>query len=179
MSWFWRMLRGVRAGEKHMVWNKVNDAPTSIVITSPAFSDGGHMPQSCAGRGVGDNRMPALSWSGVPANAAELVLVLEDPGAPVPRPIVHMVMTGIAPDVTGVGEGATVGVMGVNSRKGREYRGPRPVPGHGPHDYVFELFALDTALPPRPEGYDKKTLVPLMRGHVIARGRLTGIYERT
>lgn len=66
---------------------------------------------------------------------------------------------------------------GIGSFGRRGYHGPRPIPGHGTHAYVFQLYALDRPIPGdgtlRPA-----TVVDAMRGHVIARGRITGTYER-
>jgi phosphatidylethanolamine-binding protein (PEBP) family uncharacterized protein len=54
--------------------------------------------------------------------------------------------------------------------------GPRPIPGHGPHHYRFHVFALDRAIP---DGVTTaKALLAGMAGHVLARGALTGTYER-
>ena len=58
----------------------------------------------------------------------------------------------------------------------RGWAGPMPVPSHGPHSYVFQVFALDQA----PELSDKFTLSDLLRamtGHVLGRARLDGTYE--
>ena len=60
--------------------------------------------------------------------------------------------------------------------RGIGYRGPRPIPGHGPHHYAFQLFALDTRIE-LPAGSDPATVVNAMAGHVIARAHLTGTYE--
>lgn len=58
----------------------------------------------------------------------------------------------------------------------RGYAGPRPIPGHGPHRYRFQVFAIDE---PIPDVVDSaKDLVVAMRGHLLARGTLTGTYER-
>lgn len=145
-----RALRGRRAGEHKLSWNRPELAgPETIALTSPAFGHGEHMPASTAGRGVGGNVSPALAWSGVPAEAASLTLVVEDHDVPLPRPITHARVAEIAPETTEIAEG---GILG--------WHGPRPVPGHGPHHYVFQLFALDES------------------GRVLARGRLDGAYER-
>jgi phosphatidylethanolamine-binding protein (PEBP) family uncharacterized protein len=67
--------------------------------------------------------------------------------------------------------------IGVGSFRRCGYAGPRPIPGHGPHRYLFQLFALD-----KPSGIDgNATLTSTLSavpGHVIARGKLTGPYER-
>jgi phosphatidylethanolamine-binding protein (PEBP) family uncharacterized protein len=58
------------------------------------------------------------------------------------------------------------------------YRGPMPPPSHGPHRYVFQLFALNQALRTDVD-FDRKALAREMAGKILARGRLTGVFERT
>ena len=58
----------------------------------------------------------------------------------------------------------------------RGYAGPRPIPGHGPHHYRFHVFALDQPLADTVTR--AKALLAAMKGHVLARGVLTGTYER-
>jgi len=62
------------------------------------------MPVRCAGRGVGDNVSPQLSWDGAPEDTQELVLIIEDPSAPLPRPFVHAVVTGIPASMKSLAE---------------------------------------------------------------------------
>ncbi|WP_433207786.1 YbhB/YbcL family Raf kinase inhibitor-like protein [Nocardia sp. CA-107356] len=68
--------------------------------------------------------------------------------------------------------------IGVGAFKRRGYAGPRPIPGHGRHRYVFQLFALDE---PSGLGIDatRASTLSAINGHVIARGKLTGTYERS
>jgi Raf kinase inhibitor-like YbhB/YbcL family protein len=189
MSLLGRLLRGVHAGEKDMAWNHpaVAGAPATLTLTSSAFAHGGAMPRRHAGSGVGDDVSPPLAWSAPPPGTKELALVMEDPSAPVPRPFVHLVVYAIAPATTAIPEGAASGAaadaahdgfaIGANSLRRRRYMGPRPVPGHGPHSYVFQLFAFDRriqwAKPPT-----RGDLLQAVHGAVLARGRLDGIYER-
>jgi phosphatidylethanolamine-binding protein (PEBP) family uncharacterized protein len=56
------------------------------------------------------------------------------------------------------------------------YAGPRPIPGHGPHRYRFHVFAIDN--PIAVDVSTAKALLAAMAGHVLARGTLTGSYER-
>lgn len=183
-----RLLRPVRAGEKHLACNDpvARDAPEAITLSSPAFASGGAIPRRYAGQGVGDNVSPPLKWTGVPAAAEELVLIVEDESVPLPRPLVHVLVRGIAPDATGLPEGALSDpavlaqgalVLGTNSLRRAEYAGPRPIPGHGPHTYVCQLFALDRPLGLGPP-FGRSELLAAMGGHVVARGRLDGIYQR-
>lgn len=186
MKWLGRLLRNVHADERKMaIYRAGAEAPESIALTSPSFAHGAPMPVKHAGVRIGGADLsPALSWSGVPAGTEEFVLIMEDPDAPVPRPVVHAVAFAISKTVTSIEEGALSGAvppkgfsLGKNSLGGLHYRGPGPVPGHGPHRYVFQLFALSRSLgltaPPT-----KQRLIERMQGAVLAKGRLDGLYER-
>jgi phosphatidylethanolamine-binding protein (PEBP) family uncharacterized protein len=51
------------------------------------------------------------------------------------------------------------------------------VRGHGPHRYVFQIFALKERIAlPAKSGID--AVLAGMGGSVLAKGRLTGLYER-
>ena len=94
-----RLLRRVRAGDRRLVWNDPRlDAPATLRLSSPAFGDGELMPPRSAGAGVGDNVSPALEWTGVPAGAAELAIIMQDPDAPLPRPVTHLIAYGVDPN---------------------------------------------------------------------------------
>ena len=62
-----QLLRPIRAGEKHLASNDpaIRSVPATLTVSSPAFEPGGAIPSRYAGRGVGDNISPGLSWSGV------------------------------------------------------------------------------------------------------------------
>ena len=67
--------------------------------------------------------------------------------------------------------------MGRNSYLRPSWLPPDPPPGHGPHRYAFEVFALDTA----PDVFGapgRSHIFEIMRGHVLAKGCLIGTYER-
>lgn len=180
-----RVLRRYHAGDRHLAWNdpRIATAPDSIRLTSPAFADGGAIPERYAGTGVGLNLSPPLRWANLPARAAELALIVQDPDAPLPRPVVHLVAMALPADGTGVPEGALAPAGGCAFRFGTGsfgrigYAGPRPVRGHGRHRYVFQIFAVERALavPVSPTIED---LVTEIRDTVLARGRLIGVFER-
>jgi Raf kinase inhibitor-like YbhB/YbcL family protein len=180
-----RMLRGFRAGARKLAWNDpaVAGAQRSLVLSSGQFSDGGLMPLRCAGKGVGDNISPSLSWSGVPAEAEELILIMEDPDAPLLRPVVHLIATGITPETRGFAEGGLSVLapdtfrFGIGSCGKRGYQGPRPVSGHGPHRYIFTLLAIR----PKVTFSEPPTLATTLAaidGRVLAKAKLVGLYER-
>jgi phosphatidylethanolamine-binding protein (PEBP) family uncharacterized protein len=152
-------------------------ADRDLILTSPAFDDGGAIPQRFAGPGVGDNISPALAWSGVPIAATHLLFVLEDTDTPTSRPLLHTV-TILRPDATSLAEGALAATApGVNHLKASfatGYSGPRPIPGHGTHHYGFMLFAVDADI----DTTSWRTALESIEGHVLARGRIVGTYER-
>lgn len=55
----------------------------TMYLTSSAFADGGAIPatHTCDGEDIS----PPLAWSGIPAGARSLVLIVEDPDAPDPQ----------------------------------------------------------------------------------------------
>jgi Raf kinase inhibitor-like YbhB/YbcL family protein len=182
-----KLLRGRHAGERHLLWNELQPAPgeAALRLVSTAFEDGAPIPRKFAGKGVGENVSPALSWSGVPPHAVELVLVMEDPDAPLRRPFVHLIASILPPIPGDLGEGglsAEAGAAGItyglSTFRKPGYSGPRALVAHGPHRYLFQLYALD-----RPSGLmagaTRADLVPALSGKIVARGRLCGCFERT
>jgi phosphatidylethanolamine-binding protein (PEBP) family uncharacterized protein len=175
------LLRRLRAGPgRSPLAGHLLDAPTTIVVTSSAFPEGGPIPRRHAGEGVGDDLSPELRWSGIPAGAAALVLLLDDVDVPLPRPLFHSAAL-LDPSAAGLGEGEFVaGTPGVRivptmlSKNG--YSGPRPIPGHGLHRYRFHVLALDRPAPA--DATSVKKVLAVASGHVLARGTLTGTYER-
>ncbi|ORX01496.1 hypothetical protein AWC29_22880 [Mycobacterium triplex] len=99
---------------------------------------------------------------------------------PLPRPLLHTVAV-IDPALDHVAAGSlrpgTPGIRFIRADLGhRGYAGPRPIPGHGPHHYRFHVFAIDQQIPDTVATV--KALLAAMAGHVLARGTLTGTYER-
>jgi phosphatidylethanolamine-binding protein (PEBP) family uncharacterized protein len=174
-----KLLRRLRAGEDRSPLTRPEYAGAETIdVTSPAFTNGGAIPQKHAGKGVGDNVSPALQWTGVPADTKQLVLIMDDLDVPMPKPLMHTIAV-LEPDIGGLAEGELKpGTTGVRLVKafGDTYVGPRPIPGHGPHHYRFLAFALDQAVPDSVVNHG--ALLSAIAGHVLARGVLTGTYER-
>ena len=176
-----KLLRNVRAGEHRSPFAGPEfSAPDGITVASAEFEDGGPLPTTSAGKGVGEDRSPQLSWSGVPPQTRQLVLIIDDVDVPLPRPLLHTVAV-IEPGVCYVDAGklkpGTDGLRFIPGSLGNHgYAGPRPIPGHGPHRYRFLVFALDEPVAERVT--KAKALVKQMAGHVLARGVLTGTYAR-
>jgi Raf kinase inhibitor-like YbhB/YbcL family protein len=155
----------------------------TLVIRSPAFRDGAEIPirHTCEGA----DTSPPLEWSGVPAGARSLALVVDDPDAPDPAAPkmtwVHWVLYDMPPDVAGLAEAVARGALppgthqGVNDWKRTGWGGPCPPIGR--HRYYFKLHALDALLGDLGNP-TKAKLEAAMRGHVLASAQLMGTYEK-
>lgn len=152
-----------------------------IAVSSPAFGDGDEIPQRFTCQGA--NVTPPLDFAGVPADAAELALLVEDPDAP-GGTFTHWITWGIDPGQTRLSEGEVPAgaVQGRNDFGRQGYGGPCPPPGR-PHRYVFTVFALSEPLGRSgslvPDaGASAADLKRAMAGKVLASGQLTGRYGR-
>jgi Raf kinase inhibitor-like YbhB/YbcL family protein len=179
-------MSSVRAGEQKIVSYQPNrSGRENLIVTSSSFTDGSAIPKQFTPMGA--NRAPELSWSAVPSGTRELVLIVEDPDAPMPSPFAHWIVHRIPPTVQSLPAGlpnerllSQLGgaVQGQNDAKIRGWYGPKPPLGHGLHRYHFQLFAVDTQLSLGPDA----TLDEISRalsGHVLADGEIVGTYERT
>jgi Raf kinase inhibitor-like YbhB/YbcL family protein len=149
-------------------------ASASISLSSPAFRDGGTIPKrfTCSGEGVS----PPLRWSGVPGDARELALLVEDEDA---DRFVHWTLLGIPASVDRIAEGRPPAgtVQTENSFGDSGWGGPCPPEGDNPHRYVFALYGTDAPL-----RLDKSASPDDVRSsladHALARGTLTGRFGR-
>ena len=154
-----------------------------LVLTSTAFAALGAIPtlHTCEGRDVS----PPLAWTGVPATAKSLVLIVDDPDAPDPKAPkmtwVHWVLYNLPPTTTGLAEGVASSALppgtreGTNDWKRTGYGGPCPPIGR--HRYFHKLYALDVLLADL--GPATKTDVEAaMQGHVLAQAELVGTYQK-
>jgi Raf kinase inhibitor-like YbhB/YbcL family protein len=177
-------LRGRRAGHHTLAWARPDlQAPENFTLTSPAFEHGTPIPEKHRGRLRGPNISPALTWTQPPAGTVELALIVQDPDVPIGKPATHALTLGIDPSRDGVPENALTNpspIPGIRHGKGalgrRGWAGPMPVRSHGPHSYVFQLFALDQAAG-LTDGFTLGDVIAAIKGHVIGRARLDGTYE--
>jgi Raf kinase inhibitor-like YbhB/YbcL family protein len=158
-----------------------------LQLRSPAFSPGERIPRRHARPPEGLDVSPALTWSPLPANARELVLICDDPDAPQKEPWVHWVAYGIPVSARGLPEGIDRVerpgqlqglVQGKNSWDALGFGGPLPPVGHGTHEYRFRLYAVDEPLSQLGPGATKEQVLEQLEGHVVAEGELVGTYER-
>jgi Raf kinase inhibitor-like YbhB/YbcL family protein len=149
----------------------------SFSLTSPAFLDGALIPDRYD-HDHGDVS-PELIWTGTPEGTQEIVLLVDDPDAPMPGSFIHWVVFGLSPARTSLAEGevAEEATSGANGFGGPGYLGPAPPPGGGPHRYVFRLLALGEPIAV-PELAAYALVEQACIGKVLGEAQLTGVYER-
>ena len=179
-AWLGKAIRNLRAGHgKLAVAGLAGEGmlgKDGFAVSSPAFRDGEPL-DPCFTADEEDAVAPPLEWTAPPAGTQELALVVEDPDAPTPEPFCHWLVWGLPPQQGKLLEGETPPRVGKNSFQDSEWLLPDPPTGHGPHDYVFQLFALDLPLALMP-GAGRKELLAAMEGHVVAAAVVTATYQR-
>ena len=174
-----KVMAPLRAGVDKLASRKLGNGELrsqTLAVSSSAFSEGGAIPTDYTADGGG--YAPPVAWANVPESARSMVLVCEDPDAPMPKPFVHWLVYGLPAAVSSLESAPAFGREGKNSTMKAGYTPPAPPPGHGPHRYHFQVFALDTILELEP-GAGRTALVDAMRGHVLAWGETVGTYERS
>lgn len=186
--WLGSALKDVRAGHERLVVARLpvaaGDGVAAIDLTSSAFANGARLPERFTADGAGVS--PPLLWRDVPEGTISLVLIVEDPDAPAPQPLVHGIVVGLTVEDGGIDEGGIV-ADGAGDAAGRDvwrnsyliegWLPPDPPTGHGRHDYVFQLFALNAPIDAG-ETPGRSTLVAAMAGKLIGIGVLVGTYSR-
>ncbi|WP_395664735.1 YbhB/YbcL family Raf kinase inhibitor-like protein [Methylocella sp.] len=159
------------------------EIPETIRVESVAFEDGEPIPPLFSAAGEGES--PPLRWRGVPDAAAAIVLIVEDADSLADEPFLHALVVktpaiddDLIPGALRRENDLTEGlVFGCNSKGEQAWTPPDPPEGGGPHRYVFQVFAVDR----RPEldgGLVRAAILPFLRAHGLAKGCVTGIFER-
>jgi Raf kinase inhibitor-like YbhB/YbcL family protein len=142
-------------------------------VTSEAFKHKGFIPAKYTFDG--ENINPPLSIGDFPKETKSLVLIVDDPDAPI-RSWTHWTVWNITPTHF-IKEATAPGKEGVNDMRYKKYSGPCPVSGI--HRYFFKVYALNKSilnLPPATTG--KYELERAMDQYIIGRGELIGLYLR-
>jgi len=117
----------------------------TFTLTSNDFQDGDTLPDAqVQSRG---NTSPHLAWSGAPEGTKSFAITVFDPDAPTGSGFWHWTVANIPADVREIPAGGPLpdGVVEGRTDYGAPgFGGAAPPPGHGPHRYVFTVFAVDT-----------------------------------
>jgi Raf kinase inhibitor-like YbhB/YbcL family protein len=163
---------------------------SQFTLTSPDIEPNGPiaMEQVFNGFGCsGRNISPALEWSGAPEGTKSFALLCHDPDAPTGGAgWWHWLVVNIPGNATGLpknagtadGKNLPAGAMQVVTDFGAPgWGGPCPPVGHGPHRYVFTLYAIGA------ERLDVAATGASLAGFMvnmssIGKASLTGVFER-
>jgi Raf kinase inhibitor-like YbhB/YbcL family protein len=127
-----------------------------FMLTSPDIKPGSMIARKFEFNGFGcsgQNKSPALKWSGAPKGTKSFVVTVYDPDAPTGSGWWHWTVVNIPagvnelPPDAGAAGGANLpkGATQVRSDYGTAaWGGVCPPPGDKPHRYVFTVYALKT-----------------------------------
>lgn len=183
--WLGAALSGIRAGHDKLTLSRLDlTGAATLDLSSPAFAAGGRLPPRFTGDGEGVS--PPLTWGEVPPGTTSLALIVEDPDAPAPRPLVHAIVVDIDPALGSLAEGAIAPDgdgedgkdVGTNSYFAQGWLPPDPPTGHGSHDYVFQLLALSASDTPADPSPGRGDFLELVEGRILGAGVLVGTYSR-
>jgi len=149
-------------------------------LKSQAFQAGDRIPTkyTCEGADVS----PPLRWNDPPRGTRSIVLIADDPDAPV-GDWVHWVIFNLPENQRDLPESVPTqetfpngARQGLNDFMNVGYGGPCPPPGK-PHRYYFKLYALDGMLDLKPRATKAKVL-EACKGHILAEAQLMGRFGR-
>lgn len=116
----------------------------AFTLTSNDFKDGDVLPNAQV-QAHGDTS-PHLAWSGAPEGTKSFAITVFDPDAPTGSGFWHWTVANVP---VGVSEIPAGGPLPSGAVEGRTdfgtpgFGGAAPPPGHGPHRYIFTVFAVD------------------------------------
>jgi len=150
----------------------------TFTLTSNDVTDGGVLPDAqVQAKG---NTSPHLAWSGAPEGTKSFAITCYDPDAPTGSGFWHWTVANIPADVSAISTGGPVPAGAVEGRTDygpAGFGGAAPPPGHGPHRYIFTVFAVDIdALPVKPDNSGAVFGFNL-HFHTLAKATITATYE--
>ncbi len=188
-AWLGNAMSGLRAGADKLAIVQLGENFETLDLTSPAFAHEARLPPRFTADAEGDGAgvSPPLVWSTPPAGTERMVLIVEDPDAPAPQPLVHAIVWGLEADSGRLAEGAIVADgegdasgrdVGRNSYLREGWLPPDPPSGHGEHRYAFQLFAVGAGAGDPGDTPGRSAVIEAITGHVLAAGLLIGTYSR-
>ncbi len=146
--------------------------PGGLTLTSPAFVDGGALDPSftCDGQNV----PPPLSITGIPAETAELAIVVTDRDA---ADFVHWVVAGLPPTITTIESGLIPAgaVTAITDSDVDGWDGPCPPAGDAAHHYDFTVYAATEPIG-LAAGLQGREAIGIIERAAVASGVLTATY---
>ena len=140
-----------------------------LLMTSPAWEDGGVIPDKFTGAAGPTSPSPELKFGQVPPGTVSFAIIMHDPEPAIPAKssrgdVTHWLIWNIPGTSTGLPEGVAPGDLpdGTKQQSLRStgYMGPGAPPGPY-HHYTFTLYALDTKLEitPAQNAFETRTAI--------------------
>lgn len=158
-----------------------------LTLTTPAFEDGGIIPNRYTKAATGDAVSPKLVWTNVPEGTVTFALILHDPDTSLMKKtdeVLHWMIFNIPGTARELPEGVPAqaqlpdgSIQSLNQGKKAGYMGMGAGAAGPYHHYTFELFALDTKLSLGAEA-TQADVMKAMDGHILMKGVLVGRFHR-
>ena len=147
-------------------------ATSALTISSTGFIGNGLIPikYTCDG----DNISPSLHFQNLPKGTVSMAIIMHDPDATKAGGFTHWITWNINPEKD-IPENFKGGEQGMNDAQKQGYLGP--CPPSGTHHYHFKVYALDAILA-LDRNASKTDLEKAMKGHILAKGELVGLYKK-
>jgi Raf kinase inhibitor-like YbhB/YbcL family protein len=135
----------------------------------------------------GENKSPALKWSGAPKDTKSFALTLYDPDAPTGSGWWHWVVYNIPADATELAAGAGTAsstTLPKGATQGRTdfgtaaFGGACPPQGDKPHRYIFTVYALKTDKLDAPADASAALIGFMIHANQLAKASFTAKYVR-
>ncbi|CAE7636720.1 ybcL [Symbiodinium sp. KB8] len=136
---------------------------------------------------IGQNQSPQLSWEHAPEGTKSFAITMYDPDAPTGSGWWHWVMFDIPAEINELATNAgniesnrapAGAIQSITNYGVAGYGGPCPPEGHGPHQYIITVFALNV----EKLGLDAHTNPAIvgyyLGNHTLEKASIVAYYER-
>lgn len=165
------------------LWSTAGQA---LELTSPDVANGASLSLAQVhSRCGGENRSPALAWSGAPKGTQSYAVTMFDSDANGGRGFWHWAIFDIPASAQSLSAGIAPAAILPNGAVQAEndfgmagYGGPCPPPGSGTHHYSLTLYAVAAAHLPLGNTVSASAVATWLKSHAVATATLTGTYGR-
>ena len=159
-------------------------------LSSPEIKANSMMPKSFEFNGFGcsgENKSPALKWSGAPKDTKSFAVTMYDPDAPTGSGWWHWVVINIPADVSELAANAGAlnsttlpkgAVQGRTDFGAAAWGGTCPPQGDKPHRYIFTVYALKTDKIDVPADATAALTGYMIHGNMLGKASFTAKYGR-
>ena len=159
-------------------------------LSSPEIKANSTLPKSFEFNNFGcsgENKSPALKWSGAPKDTKSFAVTMYDPDAPTGSGWWHWVVINIPADVTellsnaGAANSTTLpkgAIQGRTDFGAAAWGGACPPQGDKPHRYIFTVYALKTDKIDVPADATAALIGYNIHGNMLGKASFTATYGR-